>query len=180
MSLPHAILGLINYTPLTGYDLKTAFNASINMFWNASLPQIYRTLHQMEKNEWVLSSIEQQEGKPNRKIYKITDKGKKELREWLGGPLEIYQTKDQMMIKVFFGNKMDHNDLINQIKDLREQKIKFLEKSGNEFKRTADQYAIKLDAKDDTHFWLLTLDYGRRKAKMIVEWCDAALKILEK
>ena len=152
MSLPHALLGVINYIPLTGYDIKTAFNASINMFWNASLPQIYRTLHQMEKNGWALSGIEQQEGKPNRKIYKITNKGKKELRKWLSEPFEIHQVKDKMMIKVFFGKQMDHHDLINQIKDLREQEIKFLEKARNEFKQTADQYAIKLDAKDDARF----------------------------
>lgn len=179
MSLPHALLGLINYTPLTGYDLKTTFNASINMFWNASLPQIYRTLHQMEKSGWVLSSIEQQEGKPNRKIYKITNKGKKELRKWLGGPLEIHQVKDKMMIKAFFGNQMDHRDLVNQFRELREQESRFLEKARNEFKQTADRYAIKLDAKEDVRFWLLTLDFGRRKAKMIVEWCDSALEILE-
>jgi PadR family transcriptional regulator, regulatory protein AphA len=180
MSLPHALLGLINYRPLTGYDLKTTFNASINGFWNASLPQIYRTLHQMEKSGWVLSSIEQQDGKPNRKIYKITDKGKKELRKWLGEPLEISQAKNKMLIKVFFGNQMDHQDLVNQIRERREQEIQFLEKARNEHKQAADRYAIQLDAKEDVRFWLLSLDFGRRKAKMIVDWCDSALEILER
>lgn len=180
MSLPHALLGVINYTPLTGYDLKTAFNASINGFWNASLPQIYRTLHQMEKNGWVLSSIEQQKGKPNKKIYNITNEGKKELRKWLSEPLEMPLPKNKMLIKVFFGKQMRHQDLINLIRERREQEIKFLEEAGNEHKQTVDQYAIKLGAKDDVRFWQLSLDFGIRKSKMIVEWCDSALKILEK
>lgn len=180
MSLPHALLGLINYKPVTGYDIKTTFNDSINEFWNASLPQIYRTLHQMERSGWVLSNIEQQKGKPNRKIYKITDKGKKELRKWLGEPLEISQTKNKMLIKVFFGNQMDRHDFINHIREQREQAIKFLEKAKNEHKQAADQYAIKLDAKDDEQFWLLSLDFCIRKSKMTIDWCNSALKIMEK
>ena len=53
MSLPHALLGLINYQPTTGYELKATFNRSIHFFWNATLPQIYRTLNQMEKKGWL-------------------------------------------------------------------------------------------------------------------------------
>ena len=97
-------------------------------------------------------------------------------------PLMDFQSNNavQMLIKVFFGNQMDRQDLINQIRERREQERKFLEKAGNKHKQAADQYAIKLDAKDDVRFWLLSLDFGIRKAKMIVEWCDSALKILEK
>ena len=180
MSLPHALLGVINYAPLTGYDLKTAFNASVNMFWNASLPQIYRTLHRMEKDGWVRSRIEHQEGKPNRKIYEITDQGRKALRTWLAGPLEVHQVKDQMMLKVFFGNQMDPHDLLEQIKTLRKTQIKFLQKSEADFKQSADHYAAQLNAHDDVRFWLLTLDFGRRKAQTVVDWCNAALEVLEK
>ncbi len=180
MSLPHALLGLINYKPLTGYDLKATFNGSINFFWNASLPQIYRTLHQMETSGWVLSNIEQQKGKPNRKIYTITDKGKEELRKWLGEHSAIEQNKSELMIKVFFGNQMNHQDLVNQIRERREQAKKELQQYENVLTQTADQIATTLDVNDDKRFWLLTVDCGIRYAKMIAEWCDTALEILEK
>ena len=180
MSLPHALLGLINYKPLTGYDLKTTFNTSINFFWNASLPQIYRTLHQMEKSGWVTSRIEPQEGKPNRKIYKITDKGKNELRQWLNEPLDFTLVKSKLMIKTFFGNQIDRKNLLNQIRERREQELTFLSNYESKFEEIVDQYAIELEARNDKRFWLLTVDFGIRRAKMIVEWCEAALKILEK
>jgi PadR family transcriptional regulator, regulatory protein AphA len=180
MPLPHALLGLINYKPLTGYDLKSTFNGSINMFWDASLPQIYRTLHQMEKSEWVLSAIEQQKGRPNRKVYKITSRGKRELRKWLSEPFKFEQIKSEMMIKVFFGRQIDRRELINQIREWREKKKKNLLKYENVVKKTADQIAAELNVKDDKRFWLLTVDCGIRYAKMIIEWCDSAIKILEK
>ena len=180
MSLPHALLGLLNYKSASGYDLKTAFTGSIANFWNASLPQIYRTLHQMDKNGWVSSSIEEQQGKPNRKVYNVTDKGKKELLEWLSGAWEIPQVKDEMLVKVFFGNQMNKKDFVKLVKKRREDAMQFLEKTGTEGKKTAGYYAERTGASDDMSFWLMTLDFGRRRAKMIVEWCDAALDVVEK
>jgi hypothetical protein len=44
----------------------------------------------------------------------------------------------------------------------------------------AEQYADKIDSKDDMQFWLMTADYGIRNARMIVEWCDSALSFVEK
>jgi PadR family transcriptional regulator, regulatory protein AphA len=180
VSLPHALLGLLNYKSATGYDLKAAFKDSIYMFWNASLPQIYRTLNQMEKNGWLLSRIEHQEGKPSRKIYDLTDKGKKEFRKWLSKPLEIQQTKEEMLVKIFFGNQMNQKDLISHIKARRERAMRFLEQTGKEMRPVVERYATKAGAADDARFWLLTIDYGLRRAKMIIEWCDAALDVVEK
>ena len=53
MTLKHAILGLLNYEPMTGYDLKKTIDISINHFWPAVQSQIYTTLAKMEKEGWV-------------------------------------------------------------------------------------------------------------------------------
>jgi PadR family transcriptional regulator, regulatory protein AphA len=179
MSLPYALLGLVNYKPATGYDLKLIFTRSINMFWDASLPQIYRTLNQMKKNGWLSSSIEHQEGKPSRKVYSITDKGKKEFDSWLLKPPEAVQIKNEMLVKVFFGNQMDQKDLVNHIKESRESALRFLEETPKEVKATVEEYVTRTGAKDDMRFWLLTYDLGRRRAEMTVEWCDSALNIIK-
>ena len=47
MSLKHAILGFLSFKPLSGYDLKKAFDNSVRHFWPANQSQIYRTLSQM-------------------------------------------------------------------------------------------------------------------------------------
>ena len=44
MSLEYAILGFLNYLPLSGYDLKKMFDTSVQHFWPADQSQIYRTL----------------------------------------------------------------------------------------------------------------------------------------
>jgi PadR family transcriptional regulator, regulatory protein AphA len=181
MSLPHALLGLLSYKPATGYDLKAAFASSIGMFWNASLPQIYRTLGQMEKTGLLSFRIEQQEGKPNRKIYDLTDQGKKELNDWLSRPLEFPQVrKNDMLMKIFFGNKISQKDLIEHFKKWRSSSASLQEKLEKEVSPIAAHYSELTGVKDDMYFWLLTADYGRRQSKAVVEWCDAALAFLEK
>jgi DNA-binding PadR family transcriptional regulator len=181
MSLTYALLGLLSYKPATGYDLKAAFASSIGMFWDASLPQIYRTLGQLEKAGLLSFRIEQQEGKPNRKIYDLTDQGKKELNDWLTKPLEFPQEKkNDMLMKIFFGNKISHEDLVEHFKKWRSSAAIIQEKLEKEVKPVASHYSELTGVKDDMYFWLLTADYGRRLNKAIVEWCDSALEFLEK
>jgi len=33
---------------------------------------------------------------------------------------------------------------------------------------------------EDSNYWGLSLDFGIRHARMVIEWCDQALKDLEK
>ena len=52
MSLEHAILGFLNYKPLSGYDLKKIFDTSVRHFWAADQSQIYRTLNRLTERGW--------------------------------------------------------------------------------------------------------------------------------
>ena len=52
--LKFALLGFLNYTPMTGYELEGWINASTGNFWHAELSQIYKTLKQLEKSGEVI------------------------------------------------------------------------------------------------------------------------------
>jgi DNA-binding PadR family transcriptional regulator len=77
--LKHGILGLLNYGEMTGYEIKEVFACSLNFFWTAQTSQIYRELQTIEKKHWAKSTLIMQEGKPDKKVFKITDEGKEEL-----------------------------------------------------------------------------------------------------
>ena len=79
MSLKHALLGFINYGPMTGYELKKFFDTSVAHFWNAELSQIYPALKAMESEGLVEMKVEVQDDRPNRKVYSITENGRREL-----------------------------------------------------------------------------------------------------
>lgn len=175
MSLPHALLGLLNYRPATGYELKRTFTQSIHFFWNATLPQIYRTLKQMEREGWLTVSIEHQDGKPSRKVYQITEKGRAEFQRWLLEPSEIPESRNAMLIKIFFGHRMNPDRFVSHLRQWRDYHADLLKRYEDEIVPLVDHYAMQTGASKDIPYWTLTLDFGRRQAKMVVDWCDAAL-----
>lgn len=180
MSLPHALLGLINYKPATGYKLKATFKESIHFFWNATLPQIYRTLNEMETKGWLTSTVEHQDGKPSRKVYQVTEWGRAEFLRWLAEPAEEMPPRHSLMIKVFFGNQFATDHLAQHLKQWRDYHAGLLEKYETEVMPIIEHYAALSGATDDAFYWKLTLDYGKRQARMTVEWCDEVLKQLDR
>jgi PadR family transcriptional regulator AphA len=179
MSLPHAILGLLKYRRATGYELKNKFNQSIYFFWNATLPQIYRTLKEMLNKGWLTTTIEHQESKPNRKIYNLTDTGLEEFQRWLAESPEFPEHRNPMLIKIFFGKNIDPRQLRDHIQKYREHYASLLEQYNKESTAIIGQYASAANLANDVPYWNLARDYGLRHAKMVIEWCDAALASID-
>ncbi len=62
MPLSHAILGFLEYGPMSGYDLKKNFDQSVAHFWSATQSHIYKALEDLESQGLVKSQVIQQEG----------------------------------------------------------------------------------------------------------------------
>jgi DNA-binding PadR family transcriptional regulator len=88
MSVPHALLGLLEREPHHGYDLKRLHDAYFAPDRPLAYAQVYSTLARMEGRGQVrLEGVERVEG-PDRRRFAITDDGRVELERWLGEPLE--------------------------------------------------------------------------------------------
>ena len=81
--LKYAILGLLNKTPMTGYDLTKEFNHELANFWYAKHSQIYPELKKLTQEELVTFDIQISGDVLEKKQYSITAKGKQEFMEWL-------------------------------------------------------------------------------------------------
>ena len=104
MSLHYGLLGLLSYHDSTGYDLTKIFESSLNNFWHAQSSQIYRELKRMEESGWVSSHNKIQKGRPNKRIYTITEIGKTEFKKWMAKTkLEFENYHNIMQLRIFFG-----------------------------------------------------------------------------
>lgn len=101
-TLRSIILGLLGARPMTGYDIKQAFDRAIASYWNAGNSQIYTTLKALEHEGLVQSELIIQEHRPNRKLYQLTPPGEAELAAWLKEPAPDRFTKDEFLAKLFF------------------------------------------------------------------------------
>lgn len=113
MSLEYAILGLLSERPRSGYDLKTrCFNGALKPFWDADQAQIYRTLDRLSVARWVASRRRRQSGKPDRKIYEITQAGLEALGAWLTSPQSSPVLRDPLAVQLYFGSGLSDEDLL--------------------------------------------------------------------
>ncbi|MCA2014709.1 PadR family transcriptional regulator [Vibrio tritonius] len=100
MSLPHVILTVLSTRDATGYDITKEFSASIGYFWKASHQQVYREPNKMGMQGLVTCVLEPQEGKPDRKVYSITDAGRSALGEWFDQPTAHPTVRDEFSAKL--------------------------------------------------------------------------------
>ncbi|MFZ3272404.1 MAG: PadR family transcriptional regulator [Mycobacterium sp.] len=87
MTLPHAILVSLCEQSGSGYELAHRFDRSIGYFWGATHQQIYRTLRTMEGDGWLSARVVAQRGRPDKKVYTVSDAGRAELARWIAAPL---------------------------------------------------------------------------------------------
>lgn len=178
MSLKHALLGFINYGPMTGYELKKFFDTSVAHFWNAELSQIYPALKAMEGEGLVEMVVEVQEDRPNRKVYSITESGRRELLGWLARPAEREQVREPILIKVFFGSSLAKQQLLEVLRncadDVRSMLI-YLEYA-NAF---VDKFVSSIGLEHEALFWQLTIDAGLKIHGAELAWAEEAIQKVE-
>ncbi|MDG3086951.1 PadR family transcriptional regulator [Vibrio hannami] len=100
MSLPHVILTVLSTRDATGYDITKEFSYSIGYFWKASHQQVYRELNKMAQNNLVTCELQPQDGKPDRKVYSITENGRTALGEWFAQPTAQQTIRDEFAAKL--------------------------------------------------------------------------------
>src|SRR6266699_5592192 len=101
-TLRFIILGLLGARPMSGYDIKQAFDRAIASYWNAGNSQIYTTLKSLSREKLVEAEVIEQKARPNRKVYRLTAAGQAELDRWLQEDVPERFSKDDFLTKLFF------------------------------------------------------------------------------
>jgi DNA-binding PadR family transcriptional regulator len=125
-TLRYIILGLLGTHPMTGYDIKQAFDRAIASYWNAGSSQIYTTLKSLRHAGLVEVELVEQKSRPNRKLYRLTRAGQEELEHWLSEPTPERFTKDEFLTKLFFCGETSDEIALQHLQQHRESLLKQL------------------------------------------------------
>ena len=177
--LKHGILGLLNYHEMTGYEIKEVFAGSLNYFWTAQTSQIYRELQTLEKNGWTEGTKVFQSGKPDKKVYKITEDGKEELLRWLACDASGFSMRTPILMKIFFLGNRTIEENLEFFKGFRQMIAEYL-KGLEAIDGNIEMYAGILGdtVGDNALYWEMTLDYGKRSMQMYLDWIDKCIEKL--
>lgn len=179
MSLEYGILGLLNYGRMSGYDIAKAFSSSLKFFWHAQNSHIYLELKKLEKKGYITGELIVQDDRPNKKLFNITDDGRKAFAEWLaeGSGTEPIQFKSAFIMKVFFAGNLSPEQSIGMLKEFRQNCLDFLE-GMSEIPEAIDRYGAN---KDVSHplYWQMTAEFGYGFIRYCIDWAEHCIKKIE-
>jgi DNA-binding PadR family transcriptional regulator len=180
MSLPHVILGMLRNKPKSGYDLKKELQNVIQFFWEADISRIYRSLGEMQKKGWVEFETVIQEDSPNKKVYSLTRKGRKELQKWLAEPGKASGSHNPFLAQLHFSDAIpvEHQLLVlkERLKSLRQDLV--------ELERRAAHGNMPVPLPPDAlkrgvTRAMFSLEYGIRRYRFEIEWTENIIRVLK-
>jgi DNA-binding PadR family transcriptional regulator len=175
VALPHAILVSLCEQSGSGYELTHRFDRSIGYFWSATHQQIYRTLRTMESDGWVSATVVSQQGRPDKKVYTVSDAGRSALARWIAAPLGSGGTRE-LAVKLRGAGYGDRAALLDQVLSLRAERAQLLDTyRGFEKKQFPDPTVLR----DSALHQYLVLRGGIRTEEGTVDWLDEVATTLE-
>ena len=107
MSLRHAVLGLLERRPSTGYELTQTFDRSLRTSWHARHSQIYPELAKLE-TAGLVEVVGH--GARRSKTYGLTAAGRAELRRWLVETEPDRSQRNESGLRLFLTPLLDPDD----------------------------------------------------------------------
>ena len=170
----YAVLGLLTFGEMSGYDLKQFADRSIcHFFWSPASSQIYAELRRLASLGYVTEREVAQERRPDKRLYRITPEGEGVLGDWLGAPgVEPDVHKSTLQLRLFFGAMVPHGTLIAQLEEHRRQMLRVLA----QFEETEQ----RISSDDKFFFAYLSLRSGLAHARASLQWVEESLEILKR
>ncbi len=179
--LKYVLLGALSYQPLTGYQLKQFVDNTTKHFWFAQTSQIYRTLKEIEEAKLAVSEVQEQDKRPDRRLYHITQTGRDDLKAWLIQPMTTVEpTKDALVIRLFFAKQMDKDSLLTQLKlqrTLHQQQLLLYRTEIIQQIETSRAQHPELDR--DAQFWDMARRNGELAEEYYIRWLDETIQRIE-
>ena len=175
MPLGQTILVVLSHAPSSGYGVSKRFEDCVGFYWKASQQQIYRELAKMQERGWVSYELVPQAGKPDKKIYAMTEAGLSEFVRWCGEPSEPTPMREDLLVKILASPSVPRSLVIQELRHRRaihEQGLQNCLEMANEFQARSEPKPSEVGN-------YLTLRRGVRFERAWLDWCDEMLDFFE-
>lgn len=174
MSLQHALLVSLAEQEATGYDLTRRFDRSLGFFWRATHQQIYRVLGRMAEDGLLAVRVEPGEGRPDRRVYAVTDLGRAELLRWTQEPTPSEQLRSEFAVKI---RGMGFGDEDAVVADIRRRRAEHAEQLAYFEANRAKHYPDVEALTDEERPLYAVLRGGILTEQSLLAWCDEMLAL---
>jgi DNA-binding PadR family transcriptional regulator len=163
------VLGLLTQQPMSGYDVKRFLKSLSWLIGSPSFGSVYPALHRLREDGLVTAEVVSRHDKPPRKVYTITEAGRRVLREWVAQPLAPGVSLKVFVMRLITTNSLSHDGLVAHLEQRRLQVA--AHRDGLE------QTVETLDGTKDCA-QRMTFGYALALAMAELAWLDSALEKL--
>lgn len=158
-----ALLGVLSIREMSAYELSAFADKSLVYFWPLHRSLIYREVHRLEEMGYVVGTDIRQESVPDKRVYQLTDSGRRRFLEWLATPgFELPRYRNEFLVKFFFARHLDPERLGSLLHGYREA----VELDLADLRATVD----KLDATPEGSFRQLVARHGVHSRRATLAW----------
>lgn len=180
MALRDAILATLLDGEASGYDLAKGFDASVANFWMATPQQLYRELDRMSAEGLIEARLVEQDRRPNKRLYSLTEAGRKALHEFTEVPPKPGAIREDLLVQiqaVDSGNIEAVRAALAERLDWATAKLARYRRGQDHLLagRTEDAYLAEADRIGP----YLTLLRGIRFEEENIDWANRALAVIE-
>jgi DNA-binding PadR family transcriptional regulator len=159
---------------MSGYDMSKRIESSISQFWDVGFGQLYPTLKKLEAGGMIAGTEAHSPGRPDRRVYSITDLGRQLLRQWLEEPAAREYIRYEILLKLFFGCLVEPETNIATIEAFRARYADIAKRLEGYAKNLRQ---VQGESPDHLYF-LLTVMFGEKLYKAYLDWAEEALDLL--
>jgi PadR family transcriptional regulator, regulatory protein AphA len=104
MDVKTLCLGALTSGDMTGYEIKKCFEEAFSHFFVAGYGSIYPALAELDRQGLVTCESVEQEGRPHKKVYSLTETGRRVLVEALAATPPRHKVRSEFLVLMFFAH----------------------------------------------------------------------------
>jgi PadR family transcriptional regulator, regulatory protein AphA len=108
LTIEHALLGYLRQGPMHGYQLYQQLGepAGLKQVWYLKQAQLYALLSRLEEDGYITGSIQPQETRPARRVFRLTEAGESAFQCWRSSPVpRPRQMRQEFQAKLYFARQ---------------------------------------------------------------------------
>lgn len=177
MNTQSLILAILNFGDASGYEIKKqSTEGAFSFFVDISYGSIYPTLARLEKEGLVTCRSESQTGKPDKKVYSITETGKLEFFKTLASPPQQDKFKSEFLLVAMCAD-MTSPEVIQRAIDAHMAEIKNIETQISEMSSDCDHPATLWIARYGEHVMRAKLEYLKENRNHLIAMAGTSLSV---
>lgn len=185
-----AVLGLLSWQPMSGYQIKKMIEMGLSHFWAESYGQLYPTLDKLV-HDGLATRSSGATGKRKKHLFRITEAGRVCFLEWLAEPTEQPRMRNEFQLKFFLAGDLPVEHGLSLLADYKTQQEdiaqtyaeseRILSTALNHGEVVEDlDRVLGATSRQQIMFFLISLRHGVLAVNARIAWCKESIAELKK